>query len=33
VLAIMINLATGIGMILANRRFVNDSDELEKKYN
>jgi len=31
VFAIMINLAIGIGIILANRRFVNDSDELEKK--
>jgi len=30
-LAIIINLAIGIGMILANRRLVNDSDELEKK--
>lgn len=30
-LAVIINLAIGIGMILANRRLVNDSDELEKK--
>jgi hypothetical protein len=30
-LAIGVNIALGIGMILANRRFVNDGDELEKK--
>lgn len=29
--AILVNLALGIGMILANRRFVNEGDELEKK--
>lgn len=31
VFAVVINLAIGIGMILANRRLINDSDELEKK--
>lgn len=31
ILAIGVNIALGIGMILANRRFVNDGDELEKK--
>ena len=31
ILAILVNLAMGVGMILANRRFVNEGDELEKK--
>lgn len=31
ILSILVNLAMGIGMILVNRKFVNESDELERK--
>lgn len=31
VIAVLVNLAIGIGMILANRNVVNNGDELEKK--
>jgi cyanate permease len=30
-LSIVLNLGVGIGMVLANRQFIEDSDELEKK--
>jgi peptidoglycan/LPS O-acetylase OafA/YrhL len=30
-IAVLVNLAVGIGMILANRNVVNNGDELEKK--
>lgn len=31
VLSISISLAVGVGMVLANRKFVNDGDELQRK--
>ncbi len=31
ILAILLSLATGIGMVLANRDFVNSGDELQRK--
>ncbi|HEA30437.1 MAG TPA: hypothetical protein ENH91_10655 [Leeuwenhoekiella sp.] len=31
VIAIVLSLAVGLGMVLANRKFINDGDELQRK--